>query len=77
MQLQDEASRRALEPPHAEACTRGAHHGNDQAARAPDLVLAVAVLDVLPQQARVLLVQAHGLLDHERLACTQSKDDRM
>lgn len=47
-----------------------AHHGDNEAARAPDFVLAVAVLHVLPQQPRVLLVQAHRLFHHKRLAWT-------
>ena len=48
--------------------------GHDEAAVAADLRVAVAVLGVLPADARVLLVHAHRLLHRPRLAWRQSKD---
>ena len=47
----------------------GGHKGEDEAAAAAHFRMAVAVLHVLPQDPRILLVQAHRLLDLPRLTC--------
>ena len=47
----------------------GRDEADDEAARAARLGVARAVVHVLPQQARVLLVQAHRLGDIKQLAC--------
>ena len=58
-----------LQVPKGIQVMRAAHHGDDQAPRAPDLILTCAVLHMLPQEPCILLMQAHGLLHHEGLAC--------
>ena len=52
--------------------TDGGHGGDDEAAAAAGLRVHRAQLRVLPDHARVLLVQAHRLLDLKRLACTSA-----
>ena len=47
----------------------GGDEGEDEAAGAPHLRVPRAVLHVLPQDARVLLMHAHSLLQLHRLAC--------
>ncbi len=48
----------------------GRDEGENQAAAASDFTVPCAVLCVLPQCPCILLVHAHGLLDHHWLPCT-------
>ena len=47
----------------------GGDEREDQAAAAPDLTVARAVLCVLPQRACILLLHADCLLDHHGFPC--------